>query len=472
MNSDPAGSTKEAMTNSEDTERHGQSVTAALAEFVTSFDLRSVDPAVVAAAKVLILDGLGCLIAGATHPVAGILLRYADEIGGRGACTLLRRSDRTNAPLAAFVHGAMLHVNDYEPQGAVPMHGTSNLLPPALALAEQNGGEGSDLLAAIIVGWEVQSRLRRSGPQDLGGFHPPGMFGPFGAAAAAGRMLGLSSEQVRMAFGIAASRTGGLFANNGTMVKSTHPGNAGRMGTEAALLARLGFISNPDIIEAPRGFASTVFKGDFHPEKVLDGLADARLLADPGFTIKRFPAEVYMQRILEACVSVKQKAHLSPADVDHLEIELSHVRPDLSRPSPKSGLDGKFSYEYCAAVALAEDRVGLRSFTDEVRFSPTVEDMLGRVKAVGNEAIPRGLHDTWVVARAYLRDGSVVEEKCKEFRGSPANPMSREERLAKFSDCTADAWSEAQQATAIESVEQLEQPGRLERVFGLLRAVP
>lgn len=465
-------STKAAMTDPGDVDGHGRSVTAALADFVTSFDIRAVDPAVVAAAKVLILDGLGCLVAGTTHPVADILLRYADSVGGRGDCTLLRRSDRTNAPLAAFVHGAMLHVNDYEPQGAVPMHGTSNLLPPALAIAEQNGCEGSDLLAAIIVGWEVQSRLRRSGPHDLGGFHPPGMFGPFGAAAAAGRLLGLRTEQVSMAFGIAASRTGGLFANNGTMVKSTHPGNAGRMGTEAALLAELGFVSNPDIVDAPRGFASTIFKGDFHPEKVLDGLADARLLADPGFTIKRFPAEVYMQRILEACVSVKQKAHLSPDDVEHLEIELSHVRPDLSRPSPKSGLDGKFSYEYCAAVALAEDRVGIRSFTDDVRFSPAVEDMLGRVNAVGNEAIPRGLHETWVVVRAYLRDGSVAEEKCKEFKGSPTNPMSRDERLAKFSDCVSDAWSAEQQAVAIESVEQLEQVGRLERLFGLLRAVP
>jgi 2-methylcitrate dehydratase PrpD len=472
MSTAHTGSTQEATTASATMDGPDHPVTAALAEFVTTFDLSAVDPAVVAAAKVLILDGLGCLVAGANHPVAGILLRYADEIGGRGSCTLLSRGDRTNAPLAAFVHGAMLHVNDYEPQGAIPMHGTSNLLPPALAVAEQNGRDGSELLAAVIVGWEVQSRLRGSGPRDLGGFHPPGMFGPFGAAAASGRLLGLSSEQVAMAFGIAGSRTGGLFANNGTMVKSTHPGNAGRMGTEAALLAQLGFISNPDIIDAPRGFASTVFKGDFHPEKVLDGLADARLLVDPGYTIKRFPAEVNMQRVLEACVSLKQKANLSADDIDHLEIELSDVRPDLSRLNPKSGLDGKFSYEYCAAVAFAEDRVGLHSFTDHVRFSPEVEEMLGRVKAVGNDAIPRGLHDTWVVARAYLRDGSVVEEKCKEFKGSPANPMSREERLAKFSDCVSDAWSDEQQATAIESVEHLEETGCLERVFELLRAVP
>jgi 2-methylcitrate dehydratase PrpD len=445
-------------------------VTKALAEFVANFDLDSVDDSVVAAAKVLILDGLGCLIAGAHHPVADILLEYAKEIGGRESCTLLRQG-KSSAPLVAFVHGSMLHVNDYEPQGAVPMHGTSNVLPPALALAEQHSAEGKDVLGAVIVGWEVQSRLRGSGPHDLGGFHPPGMFGPFGAAAASARILKLPSEQVAMAMGIAASRAGGLFANNGTMMKSTHPGNAGRMGVEAALLARLGFTSNPDIVGAPRGFVSTVFKGEFDSDRVLDGLADARYLVNPGFTIKRFPAEVYMQRILESCVTLKQKANLRPEDVERIEIELSHVRPDLSRPNPLSGLDGKFSYEYCAAVAIAEERVGLRSFTDEVRFSPSVDEMLARVTAIGNDAIPRGLHETWVIARAFLKDGRVVEETCKEFRGSPANPMTRDERLAKFIDCTSEAWSTDRQEKAIEAVENLERPGQLKVILESMSSV-
>jgi 2-methylcitrate dehydratase PrpD len=448
----------------------GPDVTKPLSDFVANFDLKTVDPAVIAAAKVLILDGLGVLIAGAHHPVADILLDYAGEIGGKESCTLLRQG-KSSAPLVAFVHGSMLHVNDYEPQGAVPMHGTSNILPPALALAEQYGGDGSDVLAAIIVGWEVQSRLRSSGPQDLGGFHPPGMFGPFGGAATSSRMLKLSSEQVSMALGIAASRAGGLFANNGTMMKSTHPGNAGRMGVEAALLAQLGFTSNPDIIGAPRGFVYSVFKGDFHPEKVLDGLTDARFLVNPGFTIKRFPAEVYMQRVLESCVTLKQKANLRPEDIERMEIELSHVRTDLSRPNPLSGLDGKFSYEYCAAVAIAEDHVGLRSFTDEIRFSPAVEEMLPRVKAVGNPDIPKGLHDTWVIARAYLKDGRVIEEKCKEFKGSPANPMTRDERLAKFVDCVSDSWSSEQQERAIDAVENLEVAGRLEVILELMSSV-
>jgi 2-methylcitrate dehydratase PrpD len=297
------------------------------------------------------------------------------------------------------------------------------------------------------------------------------MFGPFGAAVTSSRMLSLSTEQVKMAIGIAGSRTSGLFANNGTMMKSTHPGNAGRMGVEAALLARLGFTSNPDIIGAPRGFVYSVFKGDFNPDKVLDGLSDARFLVNPGFTIKRFPAEVYMQRVLESCVSLKEKNRLSAEDIDRVEIELSHVRPDLSRPNPISGLDGKFSYEYCAAVAIAEDRVGLRSFTDEIRFSPAVDEMLGRVKAVGNPEIPKGLHDTWVVARAFLKDGRVVEEKCREFKGSPANPMTRDERLAKFVDCVSDSWSSEQQEHAIDAVEHLEVPGRLKVILDLMRMV-
>jgi 2-methylcitrate dehydratase PrpD len=97
--------------------------------------------------------------------------------------------------------------------------------------------------------------------------------------------------------------------------------------------------------------------------------------------------------------------------------------------------------------------------------------MLGRVTAVGNPAIPKGLHDTWVIARAFLKDGRVVEEKCKEFKGSPANPMSRDERIAKFVDCVSDSWSPEQQEQAIDAVENLEVPGRLGAIIDLMKSV-
>src|SRR5688572_5348734 len=132
-----------------------------------------------------------------------------------------------------------MHVLDYEPQGIPSTHGTSTLLPGILALAEQNGASGRDVVTAFAVGWEVQQRIAMAArkSQESRPFHPPGIYGPPACASGCAKLLGLPEEKVRMALGIAASRTGGLYANNGTMTKSTHPGNSGRMGVEAALLA-------------------------------------------------------------------------------------------------------------------------------------------------------------------------------------------------------------------------------------------
>jgi 2-methylcitrate dehydratase PrpD len=441
-----------------------------LAAFVVGYDPALAPAEVLDAAKVLVLDGLGCLVAGVDHPACRILLRYAEDLGGNEHCLLAGSPNRTNAPLAAFVHGAMLHVNDFEIQGAVPAHGTSNLLPPALALAETQGSTGLEVLGAIIAGWEVQARVRAGGPRHLRAFHPPGVVGPLGATAVSGKLLGLSVAELTMAFGIVASRACGLPANAGTMVKSTHPGNAGRMGVESALLARAGFTSNPDIFWARQGFVTAFFDGAFDEELAL-GNIDGRNLVDPGFTIKPYPAEVYMQRIIEAAQGVRAQVGFDPALVEHVVVELAKVRADLSRPAPASGLDGKFSYEYCAAVGLCEERVTVRSFSDEVRFSPAIEAMLPKIEPAAAPGIPEGVYETWVVVRAAMRDGSVLESTCGAFNGSLPRPMSRADRLAKFADCVGQRWDPDQAAAAVSAVENLEADGALTEILELLHGI-
>jgi 2-methylcitrate dehydratase PrpD len=430
--------------------------TERLAEFITDLTYDTCPPEVVAAAKIGILDGMANMLAGSTQPLTGIINQYMQQMGGAPDCSVVGQDYKTNPPAAAFVNGVALHCLDFEIQGAPPTHGTSACLPPALALGEMVAASGKRLLEAYVLGWELQGRFRAaSAGANLRGFHPPGIFGPIGAVAAAAKVLGLDRQQVRMALGIAASRTGGLTANTGTMVKSTHPGAAARHGVEAALLARAGFVSHDSVIEARQGYVEVLFGDGFDWELLTRDLGHAFQLVDPGFNIKRYPAQIYMQWPIEAVLTLRQKYNLKPEDIDDLEIEIPG-RSDRARPQPRSGLDGKFSFEYCAAVALAEGQITIDSFSDATRFTPGVEAMLRKVRLRMNPDIPMDIRRTWAVARVKTADGHELSERCQNYCGCIANPMSREEHVGKVQDCARRVLNPADVARLIDSIDTLE----------------
>jgi 2-methylcitrate dehydratase PrpD len=304
---------------------------------------------------------------------------------------------------------------------------------------------------------------------DLRGFHPPGLFGPLGAAAASAKMLELNSSQTHMALGIAASHTGGLTANTGTMVKSTHPGAAARQGVEAALLAQAGFISHANIIEAEQGYAEAFFAAALDWELLTRDLGITFQLVDPGFNIKRYPAQIYMQWATEAVLMLHERHHIDAKDVVYLELEIPAGRAEQAQGHPKSGLDGKFNFAYCAAVALAKGRVDIDSFSDATCFSPQVEEALRKVRLKANPDIPTSIRDTWAVARAGLRDGREISAECRHYRGSIANPMSREEHLGKVRACARRSLNPADVERAIDLVEALEELQDLRQLMAILQ---
>ena len=323
-------------------------------------------------------------------------------------------------------------------------------LPAALALAEQYNAPGKSVITAYVLGWEIQGRLRAaSAPATVPAYHPPGLVGPLGGAAAAAKTLGLDVQQTLMALGIAASRTGGLTANTGTMVKSTHPGNAARMGAEAAILAGMGYTASDAVLESPNGYAAALFQGNFDWDVATGGLGDSYRLVDPGFDIKRFPAQVYMQNVIEAALNLREQHGLTADAVE--QVTIYRRGRGHSGPVPQSGLDGKFSVEYCAAAALLDGWVGIDSFTDARRFAPDMEEMLGRIRVD-----PEGPASGAAQATAQLKDGSTVSAECHAFRGSAVNPMNREERMVKVRDCFRRALSDADTERVLSLLENLE----------------
>ena len=426
------------------------SATRTLAQFIADTEYDSLPPPVVAAAKIAILDGVANIAAGSVQDLATIIGQYVRDSGGNAQASVVGWGYRTNAPAAAFANGVFGHCLDYEIQGFPPTHGTSSCLPAALALAEQYNAPGKSVITAYVLGWEIQGRLRAaSAPATVPAYHPPGLVGPLGGAAAAAKTLGLDVQQTLMALGIAASRTGGLTANTGTMVKSTHPGNAARMGAEAAILAGMGYTASDAALESPNGYAAALFQGNFDWDVATGGLGDSYRLVDPGFDIKRFPAQVYMQNVIEAALNLREQHGLTADAVE--QVTIYRRGRGHSGPVPQSGLDGKFSVEYCAAAALLDGRVGIDSFTDARRFAPDMEAMLGRIRVD-----PEGPASGAAQATAQLKDGSTVSAECQAFRGSAVNPMNREERMVKVRDCFRRALSDADTERVLSLLENLE----------------
>ncbi|PCJ70721.1 MAG: hypothetical protein COA56_16805 [Dehalococcoidia bacterium] len=440
--------------------------TKTLSQFVANSRYDDFDDSVVEAAKIAILDGVANMLAGSTQELASIVGRYVQDMGGSPQSSVVGWGFKTNAPSAAFANGVFGHCLDFEIQGYPPTHGTSSCLPAALALGEERHTNGKAIIEAYVMGWEIQGRLRAaSAAFSNPAYHPPGLVGPLGGAVAGAKVLGLDAWHIQMAMGIAASRTGGLTANTGTMVKSTHTGNAARMGAEAAILAAAGYTSSDSILEAPNGYSDALFDGNMDWEILTNGLGVSYRLVDPGFDIKRFPAQVHMQNPIEAVLNLLESHNLRADDVENLTVHTGGRGHSGSLPA--SGLDGKFSIEYCAAAALLDGKVGIETFTDDRRFSPDMEETLGKIQVE-----PGNQDSADVKVTALLKDGRSAEAECRGFRGSARNPMSREERMDKVIDCVGRVLTDQDADRLVSLIEDLENVADISEIMDLIGRQP
>ena len=440
--------------------------TKTLSQFVANSRYDDFDDSVVEAAKIAILDGVANMLAGSIQELASIIGRYVQDMGGSTQSSVVGWGFKTNAPSAAFANGVFGHCLDFEIQGYPPTHGTSSCLPAALALGEERHTNGKAIIEAYVMGWEIQGRLRAaSAAFSNPAYHPPGLVGPLGGAVAGAKVLGLDAWHIQMAMGIAASRTGGLTANTGTMVKSTHTGNAARMGAEAAILAAAGYTSSDSILEAPNGYSDALFDGNMDWEILTNGLGVSYRLVDPGFDIKRFPAQLHMQNPIEAVLNLLESHNLRADDVENLTVHTGGRGHSGSLPA--SGLDGKFSIEYCAAAALLDGKVGIETFTDDRRFSPDMEETLGKIQVE-----PGNQDSADVKVTALLKDGRSAEAECRGFRGSARNPMSREERMDKVIDCVGRVLTDQDADRLVSLIEDLENVADISEIMDLIGRQP
>jgi len=422
--------------------------TARAAEFALGLRAESIPAASKTAARAAILDGLACAIAGRDEPVSARVRQWARAQGGREVATLWGTRARATAALAALANGAAAHALDFDDVNwAMNGHPTVPLLPAALAAAEAVNASGPDLLRAFVAGFEVEARIGQmlGRPHYEKGWHATATAGVFGAAAAAGLLLGLDAGQLRRAFGIAASRASGTRANFGTDTKPLHAGLAARAGLEAAELAKLGVTAREDILEAEMGLADLY--GAKRPAS-LPPLGAPFALEKPGLELKPYPSCRFTHRTIDLVLALRDKH--GARELRSLEIASDPLGLKvLIYSTPHTGLEAKFSLQYCAAVAWLDGWPGLEAFSDARAARADVQALLRRV--VVREA--RGSEEEVELAFA---DGTRERASERLARGNPEHPLSETERLAKVRACTAPALGDAGVDRLIDAVARLE----------------
>lgn len=404
--------------------------TRQLAEYAAAA-LEQFPPEVVRETKRAIINYLGVALGASRHEAVRILTDAALEVGGKPQATVLGSKATVSAVQAASINGAMSHVFDYDDTDIeTVIHPTGPVLSAALALGEWRRLSGAHLLASEAIGAEIEIRIGTAvypAHYDAG-WHITGTAGIFGAAAASGWLLGLDATKLTHAFGLAGTMASGLRESFGAMAKSLHIGEAASRGLWAALLAEKGFTASTQILEAKRGFAA-VLAGDYDLSKATDGLGSRYLLLRNG--LKPYACGVVTHPTIDGVRKLRAKHGLKASDVRSIETKVHPLVLELTgKKEPRTGLEGKFSIFFCAAIALIEGNARQSQFSDENVRRPDVAALQDRVEAV----VTPGIREDQAVVTIRTVDGRELTEKVENASGTPANPLTDEDLVAKFMD--------------------------------------
>lgn len=429
--------------------------TLAIAERVSAIRYADLNTDTVAMVKRLIADGVAVAIAGSLEEPPRILSEHVLALGGAARATAWGFGYKTTAVQAAYLNAASMHVLDFEPMSHPPTHAVSPTVPVAFALAEARHTDGRDIIAACAKGFEMQGRVLAAADPKRGSlpFHTPGVIGVMGSTVAAAHMMKLNAEQLAHAFGVATSRCSGLSANTGSMVKCTHCGNVAAAGLEAAALAARGFTANPSIFDAPHGYVDTFFKAGFDYDVLMQYGKPYRCV-DPGMAIKFYPSKYPTHFAIAAALDARS-AITNPANIQSVHMVSPEIL-DANRPQPRSGLEGKFSFQYVAAAALLDGVIRRETFIDERRFSRDMADLLGKITLTQDATIAKDTRRMHVAINVKLNDGTVISRTCNKPPGTWGEPIPEDLHRAKIHDCLATRLDEQKLARVIDMLDHLE----------------
>jgi 2-methylcitrate dehydratase PrpD len=368
-------------------------------------------------------------------PSFDILLDFFKEEGGNPRATIIGRGGKTSLPNAALANGYLGHLEDYD-DTHIPIdyrdniHPSSPIFPAPLAAGEHVRADGREVLAAGVVGIETALRVGMAistTPREGGGsWHITATCGVLGAAAAAGRLLGLDAGQMAFALGIAATQASGLTDVFGSMCKPFHAGRAAQAGLTAALLAKRGFTSSSTILEASHGFMAAMTTA---PDlgALLDDLGQKWEI--PRVGLKPYACGAGNHALIDAMLTLRQKEGAAPENVESISATLRGLAANLIRTRhPKTRLQTKFSYYHAMAAAFIDGAALPAQFELDKALNPAISSLRDRIELEADRSMP----GRSAVVTMTLKDGRSFTEHIDHPTGTPQRPMSDDDISGKF----------------------------------------
>jgi len=463
---------------------HVTGVTNYVAEFVATTSYADIPREVIDLGKKSILDGLGLSLAGSMAESGSISRRYIESLGISDGKAIITGTPHKTAPrFAAFLNGISIHADDFDDTQlssakdrvyGLLVHPTVPVLPAVLALIERGGVSGKDFMLAYHLGVEVECKIAEAiSPRSYeDGFHTTGTCGPFGSSAACAKLRRLEAPKTLTLFGLAASQSAGLRENFGTMTKPFHAGHAAEIGLISADLVAMGWTAARQILEADRGFFHA-FGGSFDPTVIMGRLGKPWTFASPGISLKPYPSGSITHPAMTELARLIEVNNIQASQIEKIDVGANHnMTTTLLHHHPNTGLEAKFSMEFCVAILLLERIAGLPQFTDKVVQRPDVRAMIDKVNFyVDPEAERAGYDKMTSIIKIYLKDGKVINGRAAFAKGGPANPMSFEETATKFRGCADYAnWPAPKAEKIIAFVKDLESVPDTRTLLPLLSA--
>lgn len=415
-------------------------VTRIMADWAASTTYEDLPVEVVNEVKRYLMDSVGCALGGAQQHDVHIARKVLTELAGSGDATVLVTGEKMDPVSASLLNALMIRVMDYNDiyWKQDPSH-PSDIIPAAMAAAERAGGSGRDMILGIALAYEFEQRMCEAsfpGVREIGWHHAT-----LTAAVSpivAGRMLGLTGEQIQHAIGISASRhcsTGSVTAGKLTMMKNTVDPMATQSGVLAALLAEQGYTGPEHVLDGKEGF-SHVFDTEWKFDILTEGLGESWRILQCG--MKFFPTEALTHAPISATLDLVNDNDLSADDVETVTIyslaRAADILADASKYDPRNKETADHSLPYVIAAAVADRQVTPLQFTDAKIMDPNIRGQLNKVKVIADpeiEAVFPELQRVKVIIQT--TDGRQFEKQLDYPKGDPRNPLTDAEIAGKFS---------------------------------------
>jgi 2-methylcitrate dehydratase PrpD len=439
--------------------------TAALAGWAERLRLADVPAVAVGVARSALIDGIGVAVAGSTHEMGRMISSYVDDLGCAPVAGTLAGGQPTAPEHSALVGGVLAHALDFDdtwmPRGgtdqATASHPSCSLVPVVVALGQTRRCSGGELLEAFLVGLEAHGKVGFPGRTTIrAGWHGSAAFGAIGAAITAAKLTGLDTTQTRMAIALTAPHAAGLNANRGTMTKPYQIGAVAAAAVRAVRLVARGFTAATDVIEQHHGFAHAFMdSAHWDPAGFERSLAGPLSIVDPGLDMKRYASCLFTHRALDAALEMAGRHDVDPAEVEHVTVTTS-AGSIVNRPTPRTGLEAKFSLQFTLAQAVLRRRVGYRQFDDAELRDPAVKGLCARVEVIEDPSLTSDYALLDRPVRIRLRSGKELADPVQAGTTSWCRPMTPDELADKYLDNTVDILGGAPARRSLDLLERVE----------------